>query len=194
VDNITPGAPQLFTGQYAGGTASLHWVPNSESDLAGYHLYRGGTANFVAGPSSLIATLPDTGYADAAGGPFFYRLSAYDQHGNDSPSVMLLPSGTTGVVSPGLPKEIVFLAPEPNPARDGVWLSIELPREARVSLAIFDATGRRVRLVREGIQPAGESRIRWNLQDEAGRPISRGLYWVRMVAENRQITRRLVAL
>ena len=103
VDNLAPLTPAPFTGQYASGTATLHWAVNPAADLAEYRLYRGTTAGFVPGPANLLAAQPDTGYVDAAGKPSYYKLCAVDVHGNVSGFSTLLPSGTVDVPGSALP-------------------------------------------------------------------------------------------
>ena len=105
VDNLVPAQPAPFTGQYVAGTTFLHWNRNTEADLAGYRLYRGSSAGFVPGPGNLVATPSETDYADAAGAPHFYKLTAVDAHGNESPVATLLPDGTLDVGTTPVPVE-----------------------------------------------------------------------------------------
>ena len=86
VDDLAPAAPAPFSGQYVSGSTVLAWGPNGEADLAGYRLYRGTTPGFVPGPGNLVAALAATSYVDPVGEPHFYKLSAVDVHGNESPS------------------------------------------------------------------------------------------------------------
>ena len=193
VDNLPPAAPAPFTGNQASGTTHLHWDPNSETDIAGYRLYRGASAGFVPGPGSLIASPPDTGYADAGSVGFYYKLSAVDQHGNESGYALLTPTATTGV-SEGLPPEIALRRPTPNPASGPTTLRYALPREARVSLMIYDAAGRRVRQLVSGAQPAGEHVLAWDQRDEGGVAVGPGLYFVRLEVDGRTLTQRFASL
>lgn len=193
VDNLPPAAPAPFTGQYAAGTARLHWNRNLEADLAGYRLYRGSSVAFTPGPASLVAALPDTGYADAAGAPYVYKLTAIDSHGNESPVATLVPSGTLGVDGPA-PAALAFAAPRPNPARGDMTLRWTLSRSGPVRLGVYDAAGRRVALLREGEMAAGEHSASFALRDEAGRELASGLYLVRLEAEGRTLTRRIAAV
>jgi hypothetical protein len=175
VDNLTPPAPAPFTGEYAGGTATLHWAVNPAPDLAEYRLYRGSAADFLPEPGNLVAAQPDTGYVDAAGAPYYYKLCAVDLHENVSGFTLPLPSGPVEV--PGLaPPSSAFLAPPaPNPAPGAFALHFGLPRETRVELALFDQQGRRVRLLLSATLPAGERRYTWDGCDESGHALPTGL-------------------
>jgi hypothetical protein len=193
VDNLAPGTPNPFTGTYAAGATHLHWGAGTEPDLAGYHLYRGASAGFVPGPANQIATPPDTGYTDAGAAGGYYKLSAVDVHGNESGFALLTPGTIVGVPGPGS-MGVAWLAPvSPNPTRGKVVLRFGLPRETEVRLAIFDLTGRVVAELIQGRLPAGEHTVPWEGRDHE-RGSASGLFWVRLEAEGRSITRRLVRM
>jgi len=190
VDNLAPAAPAPFTGQYGGGAAVLHWDPNGEPDLAGYELHRGPSAAFVPGPGNLVAALADTGYVDAAGAPFYYKLVAVDAHGNRSPASALRPAGTLGVEG-GF--AAAFLAPpSPNPSRGAVALRFGLAARGAVKLALYDAQGRLVRTLAEGSFEAGEHAFAFDGRDGTGRRLAPGLYLARLVAPGIAASRRIV--
>jgi len=192
VDNIPPYAPAPFAGTYTSGSTAMHWRPDDVPDLAGYRLYRGTSASFVPGPSSFIASTSDTAYTDAPGGPYYYRLTAVDVHGNESSSTLLTPNGALDV-NDGLPRELAFAAPQPNPAHARTRFQFALPRETSVRLAIFDLGGRRVRVLDNGMETAGTHTATWDLRDDAGHAVNAGLYFARFEAEGRSFTRRVVA-
>jgi hypothetical protein len=72
------------------------------------------------------------------------------------------------------------LAILPNPARDACRVRLTLPRRSRVTLAVLDVAGRRIRGLDPGWLEAGEHDVGWDLRDGAGRPCPNGLYWVRL--------------
>ena len=190
-DNLPPLAPAPFLGQFASGVTSMHWSPNPEFDLANYRLYRGSTTSFAPSPANRIATPSDTLYDDSAGHFYVYKLSAVDIHGNESGYTTLVPSGTVDV-EPAAPREVALMRPAPNPAFDIVTLRFALPHETRATLVIFDAGGRVVRRLADGIETAGEHQATWDLRDETGHAVGAGLYFVRLDAGGRRMTQRLV--
>lgn len=75
-------APQPTT-----GSVTLSWVPNSESDLAGYKVYRATASGGYGAP---VATVPagTSQYVSsglAKGFTYFFVITAYDEAGNESP-------------------------------------------------------------------------------------------------------------
>jgi hypothetical protein len=195
VDNLPPVAPAPFTGQYAAGTTSLHWNRNTEGDLAGYRLYRGSGTGFVPGPANLIAAPADTGYVDTAGGPYVYKLTAVDAHGNESPVATLVPSGTTEVAGgPAATFHLAPVAPNPGTRAAGATLRFGLGRAGVVRLEVLDTAGRRVRTLVSGELPAGEHAVRWDGRLAGGQQAAAGLYFVRLAAEGRSAEQRLVLI
>jgi hypothetical protein len=176
VDNLAPPAPAPFTGQYATGTATLHWGVSGATDFATFRLYRGSEPDFVPGPGSLVTAQSDTGYVDPAGSPCYYKLSAVDIHGNEGPVATLLPSGTVEVAQSG-PLAFALEGVRPNPSH-GEQLSVAftLPTSAPALLELVDVSGRRV-VERE----AGSLGVGRHVVDlAAGRRIAPGLYLVRL--------------
>jgi hypothetical protein len=193
VDNLPPFAPSAFAGTYSGGEARLHWSPGSEPDLDHYQLYRGSTAEFIPDASSLIASPHDAEFTDLAPDGSFYKLSAVDSHGNESEFASLV-LGTTGVAGGGLPAELSFGRPAPNPASQTATVHLALPRAARVSLAVHDVAGRTVRALVSEVLPAGERDLAWDLRDERGGRIADGIYFMTLEVEGRTLTRRIALL
>ena len=154
VDNLPPGTPAPFSGQYSGGAMHLDWDPNPENDLSGYRLYRGATSGFTPGPGNLIATLTSTSYTDMVPQGSYYKLSAVDVHGNEGGFALAGP-GTTAVADGSVPRELGLAVPRPNPTRSATMLTFTVPRDTRVSLAIHDARGRLVRTIVDGPQSQG---------------------------------------
>jgi flagellar hook assembly protein FlgD len=69
-----------------------------------------------------------------------------------------------------------------------------VPSAGRVRLSIHDLHGRTVRVLRDGTLPAGWHRERWDGADAAGRPVSPGVYHVRLEAAGRVVGRKLVVM
>ena len=93
-----------------------------------------------------------------------------------------------------LPHELALERPSPNPARLAATLRFASPRETRVSLALYDAGGRRIRPLASYRQTAGEHAIAWDLRDDEGRTVGAGIYFLRLEAEGRVLTRRFATV
>ena len=189
-DDLAPAQPVPFTGTYAAGTAHLHWGRNLESDLLGYRLYRGSSIGFVPSPGNLVSAQPDTGYADPAGAPKVYKLTAVDVHGNESLVAVLALSGSLDV-GDQLPQELGFSLASANPSHAGAVLRFALPAPSHVRVAIYDLAGREVRLLTDGPHEAGEFTERWNGSDESGASVASGVYFAKLQVSGQQFVRRI---
>ena len=69
----------------------------------------------------------------------------------------------------------------PNPSRDGFAIRFSTRAPGPVSIAIFDAAGRRVRALYAGTLEAGSHETRWDGRDETGTESGIGIYfaWMR---------------
>ena len=178
VDNLPPSAPMALAGSYLAGVTSLHWHPNPEADLSAYRLYRGSSSVFTPAAENFVVQVADSNYIDPGGPPAYYKLSAVDIHGNEGPYSTLAPGSTTDVPVDGL--TALDLAISPNPLVAGTRVRFALPREAHVSLRIFDATGRMVGELLNGTMTAGEHAIRWDGHAAGGHDAPDGIYFVRL--------------
>jgi hypothetical protein len=189
VDNLPPGAPAIIASAYQTGATHLHWSPNGESDFSLYRLYRGSSSGFVPGLGNLIASQPDTGYADSGPAGSYYKLSAVDIHGNESAFALFSPASNTGVSGGGT----VAFALEgvwPNPARSsGLNVAFALASDASARLELLDMSGRRVVTQEVGVLGAG----RHTVDLARGQKLAPGVYWVRLTqAANQRVTRAAV--
>ncbi|HEY2954031.1 MAG TPA: FG-GAP-like repeat-containing protein [Candidatus Eisenbacteria bacterium] len=98
VDNLPPPAPVPFAAIYGGTSTALHWAASRAPDLLEFRLYRGPSAGFTVGASTLVAATRDTAYVDAAG-PWYYKLAAVDVHGNTSAYAAVSPEQPTAALA-----------------------------------------------------------------------------------------------
>jgi hypothetical protein len=106
--------------------------------------------------------------------------------------VILGRGDSTSVVGAGMPPAaLAFSVAGPNPFAGRTRLRFELPSAARVSLAIYDVSGRRVARLAEGDRPAGRHEAVWDSR-QAGAPA--GVYFARLAVGRQTLVRRVVAL
>ncbi len=83
----------------------------------------------------------------------------------------------------------------PVPAHGIVHFGFKLGRPSRVSLEVFDTSGRRVaRLLRESRLDAGSHVHAWNGLNESGGGTPSGVYFMRLTAEKASLTERIVLI
>lgn len=82
----------------------------------------------------------------------------------------------------------------PSPVREDCAIAFALPVSGRVSLVVYDALGRRVRVFLDGKLEAGAQRVRWDGRDGAGRPLPSGVYFLRLEAGKTALTKKMVLI
>jgi hypothetical protein len=68
----------------------------------------------------------------------------------------------------------------PNPFNPETAITFEVPEGGSVSLAIFNSLGEQVRVLADGVLEAGTHVVRWDGRNDAGRPLSSGVYLYRL--------------
>ncbi len=87
----------------------------------------------------------------------------------------------------------LFLArTAPNPSAEVTRIEYSLELNGDVSLAVFDASGRRVRDLWNGWQMAGGHVVAWDGRDDAGTPVPAGVYFVQLRGASDRDSRKLL--
>ncbi len=81
-----------------------------------------------------------------------------------------------------IPERFVLHPCVPNPFNPSTTVRYQLAQSGEVRLAIYDVLGQKVRALVSGIQPAGHYSVRWDGRNEAGRPVSSGVYLFKLEA------------
>lgn len=79
-----------------------------------------------------------------------------------------------------LPARTSLAPPAPNPTSGGAMIAFDLPRRMAARIAIFDASGRRVRTLLDAVEAPGTHRIPWDGADHDGRALPPGIYFLRL--------------
>ena len=80
----------------------------------------------------------------------------------------------------------------PNPFNPKTRIDFSLDETGPVSLKVFDPSGRLMATLREGLLLAGSHSVEWTAVDDEGRALSSGLYLLRLEADGKIDTRKLL--
>jgi len=94
----------------------------------------------------------------------------------------------------GVPKSYQLSQNYPNPFNAGTVISYYLAHTGTVKLDVFDVLGRTVRVLIDESQPEGNHQITWDGRDQTGEAIASGVYFYRLVAGDRAITKKMVVV
>jgi hypothetical protein len=115
-----------------------------------------------------------------AGVEYYYRLAEYDANGNVSyygPVAITIPR----------PYNYSLLPAYPNPSRGQTIFKYQLPKESKVSLAVYNVVGQAIKRFDQGTKPAGYHQISWN-----DNTLPNGIYFYRLTAGNFSATKKLL--
>jgi hypothetical protein len=82
----------------------------------------------------------------------------------------------------------------PNPFNPVTALRYDLPEDALVNITIYDMMGRLVKNLVSSQQTAGYKSINWNATNNAGSPVSAGIYLYQVQAGKFRQTRKMILL
>ena len=171
----------------------------ADSTCISYNLYRGlsydGLYSRVNSAAITDTTFTDTTVSE--GTEYFYAVTAIDSADSCyetrySNIISTTPSGV--MEKPGnLGGDNIYSLEQntPNPFKQLTIINYQLTRPGLATLKVYNVQGQLVKTLVNGTQPAGRHQAQWNGRDEGGRIISSGIYFARLEAEGRTITRTL---
>ena len=111
-------------------------------------------------------------------------------------NISFSPSNSVGVDnrSETLPQRFALEQNFPNPFNPSTTIRYELPEEAMVNVTIYDMMGRQVSKQVSSRQTAGYRSIQWDATNNAGKPMSAGLYLYTIQAGDFRQVKKMVLL
>jgi hypothetical protein len=181
------------------GLVTIVWRTSLEEDHLGFHVLRapGDSRDFNRLTAEIIESdgHRDDGayeYVDdsaTAGETYLYALEAVDRSGGrqrfDLESV---------TVTRVLPKSLTLRPARPNPFNPSTAIEFELPEAGRVSLRIFDTTGRPVRTLIDGDLAHDFHSVRWDGRDDNGQQVGSGIYIYRLQFASKVLSRKMLLM
>ena len=82
----------------------------------------------------------------------------------------------------------------PNPFNPKTTIGFSIPRAEQVTLNIYDMMGRKVRNLIYGQETAGTKSVQWNATNDAGPPVSAGIYLYEIQAGDFRQVKKLVLI
>jgi hypothetical protein len=176
------------------GHVTIAWATAYEQDHVGFNILRAepdqthfGTIN--DGPIRGAGT-GRYEFIDATVAPnstYVYSLEAIDVFGGRQ--IFELGSVAVGRT---VPRHLVLHQNHPNPFNPSTEIAFDLPAARHVKLRIYDVAGRSVRtLIDDRLDPDVHS-VRWDGRDDRGQRLSSGVFFYRLDAGDRTLSRKLV--
>lgn len=179
----------------ATGSVTLTWhTGDQRADAA--HVWRriggGSPSRLTAAPwplaeGGLLFVDPATGLPNGA------RLSYWLDLLRDGTVVAQTPE--IGITLTGAPPVVTaMLGNCPNPFNPLTRVRFTLARADRALVEVFEASGRRVRVLADAVFPEGENEVAWDGRDDAGRLLPSGVYFSRLTADEKSSLSKMMLL
>lgn len=184
-----------FAPRMAGESAAIAWSTRLESGVDAFNVLRSDAENGVYARVN-DRPIPATGgaaggaYEIADGGvslngTYWYELEEVSRDGS---RVIAGPVRLDARAPFALAQNV------PNPFNPVTAIRFTIAEDCRATLAVFDASGRRVRSLVDGRLKAAFYRIEWDGRNDEGRPLASGVYFYRLDAGRFSKTRKMVLL
>ena len=181
-----------FSAETDGEDARLSWRTASETNNSGFYVeHRAGAdgdafrrLGFVDGAGTTSNAQSYTyRVEDLEPGPHTFRLRQVDTDGTvtrtEPTSIRVLPD-----------EPLTLSPPAPNPVRSAATATVSVRDETAVTVALYDALGRRVRTLHDGPVPAANPLSLSIRADD----LASGLYLLRATGGGRSVTRKVTVV
>jgi hypothetical protein len=190
IDNLAPAAPLNVE---MTSPTDLAWEECPEEDFDYFTVY--GSA-----APELDETATFIGYTigiamDVTGDQYdYYHVTATDFAGNEGEGSSVGNAYAGIRDTKELPTVFALERNQPNPFDAGTLIKFDVPNLGVLSIKIYDAEGRLVKIVAQGTVSPGRHATTWAGDDQGGNPASPGIYFIKMEAAGFRATRKATLL
>ncbi|HEX7879705.1 MAG TPA: S8 family serine peptidase [Candidatus Eisenbacteria bacterium] len=177
------------------GNVNISLSIGSSADLD-WFLYNSALTEVARGYTTAN---PEAGSYSAAAGRYYLMVDGYQTA--TSSYTLTITGGLANSIQPiGAAEKPWPLAPivaalhqnVPNPFHSSTAIRFALPAPGRVSLQVFDVSGRLVSTLADGILEAGEHSIDWSGRNQYGEEMPIGVYFYRLTAPDFVETKKML--
>jgi flagellar hook assembly protein FlgD len=93
-----------------------------------------------------------------------------------------------------VPGKLALYQNYPNPFNPTTTIAFWLPEKSSVTLAVYDVDGRLVNTLVDEELDKGMKQFPWNGTDSRGSTVSSGVYFYKLQAGSKELTRKMVLL
>ena len=216
-DNTFPVELSVFTAQYLNNVPTLYWQTQSETNNAGWNIYRGETNEALSNEEAYLLNLslgliPGAGSTSEPteysfedffpvyqGNIYFYWLESVDYSGESEiygPISLVIPEEDEELGSPEIPSIYGLHQNYPNPFNPNTEISFMMKESCIGELSIFNIKGQKIRnLFKDKTISRDELIIvNWGGKDESGIEVSTGVYYYKLMTSKGNFVRKMILL
>lgn len=188
VESVVPTLLQAFDAEATEDGVALQWrVHTTGDDLVGFRVHRrDGDDPFRVIHESFDPSMRD--FSDAtvvAGQSYVYKLEVMDADRSFFSQELEVRANVL---------TLELAQNHPNPFNPTTTIGYTVPVRSKVSLQIYDVTGRLVASLVDESRDAGRHSAVWNGRSATGDPVGSGVYFYRLNVGKDSLTRKMVLL
>ncbi len=213
-----PVVLSVFTVQYFNDTPTLCWTTQSESNNAGWNIYRGETNEALSNEETYLLNLslgliPGAGstseptaysFEDVfpvyAGNTYFYWLESVDYSGDTElygPISLTIPENEwQNPNSPEIPKPYGLHQNYPNPFNPLTEISFMMRENLIAELTIYNLKGQKIKTLFKNRAISRDELIisNWDGKDESGKEVTTGVYYYKLLTTKGNHIRKMLLM
>jgi len=167
---------------------TLNWATSSETNNSGFEIERSvlnGSWSKIGNVAGKGTTLNGHSYSftdrNLASGNYSYRLKQLDFNGNFEYFNL------NNEVNIGIPAKFDLSQNYPNPFNPSTTINFDLPTDGKVSVKLFDMSGKEVAVLVNEVKTAGYYSVNFNASS-----LSSGVYFYNITADNFTATKKMM--
>jgi len=217
-DSTVPITLSTFTAQYLNDTPTLCWTTQSETNNAGWNIYRGETNDALSNEEAYQLNL-SLGLIPGAGTTseltdysfddvfpvfqettYFYWLESVDYSGETEsfgPISLTIPENEwENPNSPEIPKNYGLYQNYPNPFNPSTEISFIMKENCIAELSVYNIKGEKITTLfqNKSISKDELIRINWNGEDDFGKAVSSGIYLYKLRTNKENFVRKMILM
>jgi len=204
-DPTLPVELSSFTAIMGGqNMVSINWITQSETNMAGYYVYRAEQANLsTAQRISPFIEATNTSqthsysYSDKdvyLNQTYHYWLESVEIYGSSNfhGPVLITMGDDQNHGTPEMTLNTELKSAYPNPFNPSTTIAYSMKDAGLVAITIYNVKGQVVKSFRAHHHNGGRYLINWDGSDDLGNPMSSGIYYYRMQSGNYSATKKVV--
>lgn len=192
---------------YSVNMVKIAWIAESETEHAGYNLYRSEVQELATASvlnNALITEGSQNGsqrhyqYLDSevyAGASYYYWLESRSLNGEISfygPVSVKILADDSQPEMPEIPLQTRLFSAFPNPFNPNTTLRYSLSEPGQMQLVIYNLKGQIIQTYSREHSAAGYYQVHWDGRDQSGKPVAAGIYFYRMQCGDYHSTKKML--
>ncbi len=217
-DITLPVELSSFTVQYINDIPTLYWTTQSETNNAGWNIYRGETNEALSNEETYqlnlsLGLIPGSGTTSEPtdysfedvfpiyqGTTYFYWLESVDYSGDTEiygPISLTIPENEwQNPNSPEIPKPYGLHQNYPNPFNPHTEISFMMKENCIAELSIYNLKGQKIKTLFKNRAISRDELIisNWEGKDESGKEVNSGIYFYKLMTTKGNYVRKMILL